>query len=116
MYVKMREKKNEPFSNLEKRVMCVVEKRNPITPATSIPKATRIASLATSIEEITPHTKKPRVADKGKGKANLRSSSVWDDIGLVLTRAEDAFTIEDLKALFRVPSNELVGRHIHKLV
>nr|XP_023884771.1 uncharacterized protein LOC111996965 [Quercus suber] len=33
-----------------------------------------------------------------------------------MTRAQDAFTTEDLQVLSGVPSNEIVGRHIHKLV
>ena len=60
--------------------------------------------------------KKPCVADKGKGKADSRLSSVWNDASLALTRAQDAFTTEDFKARFGLPSNELVGRHILKLI
>ena len=59
----MKVKKNEPLSNLGKRVVRVVEKRAPITLATSVPKAKRIASPTTSVEEITPRTNKPRLAD-----------------------------------------------------
>jgi len=63
MYAMMRVKKNEPLSNLGKRVVRVVEKGAPFTLATSVPKAKRIASLTTSVEEITPRTNKPRLAD-----------------------------------------------------
>ena len=56
------------------------------------------------------------MVDKGKEKAKSRSSSVWDDAGLALTRAQDPFTIEELKVFSGRPSNEIVGRHIHKLV
>ena len=83
----MREKKNEPLSNLGKRVVRVVEKWTPVTPATSIPEVTRTASPTTSVEEITPRLKKQRVADKGKEKADSHSFNVWDDVGLALTRA-----------------------------
>lgn len=58
-------------------------------PATLFPELTRVASPATSVEELLPHKKKPRVGDKGKEKASLRSSSVWDDSNLALTRAQD---------------------------
>ena len=58
MYVKLRAKKNEPLSNLGKRTVCVVEKGVSITPATLVIETTRIASLATSVEEITPFQKK----------------------------------------------------------
>lgn len=78
---------------------------------------TRTSSLATSVEEITPHPKKQHLADKGKEKVDSHSSSsVWDNTGLVLTKAQDAFTAEDLKLFSGMPSNKLVGRHIHKLV
>lgn len=68
------------------------------------------------MEEITPCPKKQQVVDKGKEKAGSRSSSIWDDAALALTRAQDAFTPEDLKVLSSMPSNEIVSRHIHKLV
>ena len=58
MCAKMRAKKNEPFSNLRKRVVHVVEKGTPITPVASVPEAMRTASLATSVEEIIPRPKK----------------------------------------------------------
>lgn len=83
----MRVKKNEPLSNLGKRVVRVVEKGTPVTPATSVPEATRIASPTTSTEEITPQTKKPHLANKGKKKTSLRFSSIWDDTSLAMTRA-----------------------------
>ena len=116
MYAKIKAKKNEPLSNLRKRVVRVVEKGTPITPVASIPKATRVASPATSVEEITPHPKRQCVADKGKEKADSRSSSVWDNAGLALTTAQDAFIADDLKVLSGIHSNEIVGHHIHKLV
>ena len=87
MYAKMKAKKNEPLSNLRKRVVRIVEKGTPITPVTFVPKVTRTASPATSLEEITPHPKKQRVANKRKEKADSHLSSVWDDSGLVLMRA-----------------------------
>ena len=76
MYAKMKAKKNEPLSNLRKIVVCVVEKGTPITLAASIPKATRVASPATSVEEITLHPKRQCVANKGKEKADSQLSSV----------------------------------------
>ena len=44
----------------------MVEKGTPITLITSIPEAKRIASLATSVEEITPRPKRKSTVDKGK--------------------------------------------------
>ena len=50
LYAKMRAK-NEPLSNLEKRVVQVIEKGTPITPVAFVPEATRVASPATSVEK-----------------------------------------------------------------
>ena len=116
MYAKMRAKKNEPLSTLRVRTMRIVKKGVSITPATPDTETTRIASLATSIEKIAPLRKKQRVANKGKNKADSRSSSVWDDAGLVLARAQKAFTAEELRAFSGISSKEVVGRHLHKLV
>ena len=95
MYAKMRAKKNEHLSNLGKRVVRVMEKGTFVTPVTFVLEVTRTASPVTSKEEITPHPNRQRMADKGKEKADSRSSSVWDNASLALTRAQDAFTIEE---------------------
>ena len=87
MYAKMKAKKNEPFSNLGKRTVCIMEKGVLVTPPTPITEPTRTASPATLMEEITPFSKRQRMADKGKEKATSHSSSVWDDFDLTLTRA-----------------------------
>ena len=58
MYTQMRAKKNEPLSNLKKRAVRVLDKGTLITLVTSVPEMTRIASPATSLEEITPNLKK----------------------------------------------------------
>ena len=77
----------------------------------------RTASLVTSVEEIpTPISKRPRVADKKKEKASSCSSSVWNDVELVVERAHEVVITEDLKVFSGVPSNEVVTRHVHKLV
>jgi len=64
-----------PFQSREE-VVHVLEKGVSVTLVTLVTKPTRIASLATLVEEITPHLKKQCVADKGNDKANSRSSSV----------------------------------------
>ena len=116
MYSKMRAKKNEPLSNLDARTVRVVEKGVSVTPTTLDIETTKTASLATSTEEITLLRKKQRVADKGKNKADSRSSSVWDDVGLALARAQEAFTTEELRVFSGMSPNKVVGRHLHKLV
>ena len=116
MYAKIRSNKNEPLSNLGKRTVCVVEKGVSVTPAAPGTETMRIASLAISVEEITPIRKKPRVANKGKEKADLRLSSIWDDAESIVARAHEVITTEDLKVFSSTPPNKIVGRHIHKLV
>ena len=117
MYAKMRSKKNEPLSDLGKRTMRIVGKGPLVTPAVLDTRTTRTASPATSVEEIaTPISKKPRLADKGKEKADSLPSSVWDDVRLVVERAHKVITIEDLKIFSGMPSNKVVARHVHKIV
>ncbi|KAL0014774.1 hypothetical protein SO802_001843 [Lithocarpus litseifolius] len=94
-YAKMRSKKNEPLSNLRKRTVRIVEKGVFVTPPAPVTEPTKTASLATSVEEVTPISKRQRVADK------------W---------AQDVFTAEEFKVFSGVPSNEIVDRHIHKLI
>ena len=87
MYAKMRGKRNKPLSSIRKKTVRVVEKGVSITPPALVTEPSRIVSLATSIEEITPIRKRPWVEDKGKDKADSKSSSVFDDVGLALSRA-----------------------------
>ena len=58
MYARMKAKRNEPLSCLGKKVVRVVEKRTPITSATSVPEAIRMAFPITSLEELTPRPKR----------------------------------------------------------
>ena len=88
MYAKMRMKKDKPLSSLGKRTIHVIGKGPSITPSASITpiisstETARTTSPTTSIEEIpTPTSKRPRVTDKVKEKADSRSSNVWDDGG-----------------------------------
>ena len=86
----------------------------PVVPSTEM---TRITSPATSVEEIpTPTSKRPRLEGKGKEKAVSRASSIWDDAELTVERAHEVVTAEDLKVFSGVPSNEVVARHVHRLV
>jgi len=121
MYAKMRSKKNEPLSNLGKKTVRVTGKGPPVTssvlvsPTIPSTETTRKASPATSIEEIfTPISKRPHLTKKEK--ADSRPSSVWDDARLAVERAHKVVTTEDLKIFSRVPSDEIVARHVHKIV
>jgi len=122
MYAKMRSKKDEPLSNLEKKVVRVTGQGLTPTPLSTIPstvlETTRIASPSASIEEIvTPGSKRQRVAGKGKEKkADVCSSTIWDDERLALDRAHEVVTPADLKALSDMSLNDVASRHVHKLV
>ena len=113
MYARMKAKKNEPLSSLGNKVVWVVENGTPITPTTSTLEATRMASSANSLKELTPRPKRQRTLAKGKEKVVSQTSHVWDDVGLALARA---YSAEDLKVLSGIPSHMVMSRHIHKLI
>ena len=86
------------------------------TPIVSDVKTARTVSPTTSIEEIPTPSKRPHLTVKEKEKADSRSSTIWDDKGLVVERAYRVVTVEDLKAFSGVPFNMVVNQHVHKLV
>ena len=116
MYARMKAKKNKLLSSLGKKVVRVVENRTSITPVPSVPEVTRTASPTTFLEELTPCPKRQRTLAKEKEKVGSQASNVWDDARIALVRAHLAVTAKDLKALFGVPSYELVSCHVHKLI
>ena len=123
MYAKMRSKKDEPLSSIGKKGVRVTGKGPYITVvASAIPiisgvETARMVSPTTSVEEIpTPAFKRPRLSDKEKEKADSRSSTVWDDKGLAVEWAHGVMTVKDLKVFSGVHFNEVVTRHVHKLV
>ena len=120
---KMRSKKDEPLSNLGKKVVRVTGKGPAPIPLSTIPpialETTRTTSPTASIEEIvTPGSKRQRVAGKGKEKkkADVCSSTIWDDERLALDRAHEVVAPEDLRALSDMSLNDVASRHVHKLV
>ena len=77
----------------------------------------RTTSPATSVEEIpTLASKRPRVIDKGKEKANSCSSCVWDDKEIEVERAHGVVIVEDLEVFSDTSFDEVATRHVHKLV
>ena len=121
MYAKMRSKKDEPLSNIGKKGVRVTGKGPLVTPVTSATlivsavETVRIASPATSVEEIpTPSSKRLRVA--GREKADSHPSSVWSDGGLAMDRAHGLVTAEDLMVLNGIPFNVVANQQVHKLV
>ena len=119
----MRTKKDKPLSSLRKRTVRITGKGPLATPPASITpivsgtETVRTAFPATSVEKIpTPASKKSRVTNKGKEKADSRLSYVWDDEGLAMERAHGVVTAEDLKAITDMSFNEVATHHVHKLV
>ena len=112
-------KKNEPLSSLGAKNVRVMEKGGPITIVTSSTpgiEVVRTASLDTSVEETNPRSKRQRTEDKQKKKVDSQSFSVWGDVGVTLSKAQDTFTAEDMKVFLGVPANKVVGRHLLKIV
>ena len=123
MYAKMREKKDEPLSNIGKKTMRITGRGSPAVPATSITpvasgaKTTRTASPSTSIEELpTPASKRPRLSLKEKEKVDPHTSTIWNDERLAVDQAHGVITAEDLKVFTGVPSNTVASCHVHRLV
>ena len=119
MYARMKSKKDEPFSAIGAKSVRVTERWTPILttlPSTPTPVTVGTTLPTPSVEELTPHHKKPQTADKQKEKLDSRSSSVWDDAGVALAHAHNVFSIDDMKAFSGVFANEVIGRHLHKLV
>ncbi|KAK9984949.1 hypothetical protein SO802_034474 [Lithocarpus litseifolius] len=103
MYARIRTKKNEPLSNLGTKAVKVMDKGTSVTPATPVTlgiETARMASSATSVEEIPP----------------LRKRHIWDDAGVAEARVRETFSDEDMKVFSGVTPNELASRHLHKLV
>ena len=84
-----------------------------VTPGIEI---VRTASPTTFVEEIPSQWKRQRAGDKDKEKSNSRSSNVWGDAGVVMARAQEIFTSDEMKIFSGSFPGELVGRHLHKLI
>ena len=86
MYAKMRAKKDEPLSNIWKKMVRITGRGSPavlvasITPVAFGAETTRTASPSTSIEELpTPASKLPRLSSKKKEKVDSRMSTIWSE-------------------------------------
>ena len=123
MYAKMRSKKDETLSNIGKKGVRMMGKGPSVTPITSATpivfavETVRMASPATSIEEIpTPSSKRLQVSGKEREKVDSHPSTVWSDGGLAIDRAHGLVTAEDMKALNGIPFNVVANQQVHKLV
>ena len=119
----MRVKKDEPLSNIGKKKVRVTGKGPSVVPVASVTlvvfgvETTRIASPSTSVEKLpTLVSKRLRLSDREKEKADPRSSTVWSDERLAVDRAHGVVTAEDLKVFSGVTFNNIARRHVHKLV
>ena len=119
----MRVKKDEPLSNIGKKKVRVTGKGPSVVPVASVTlvvfgvETTRIASPSTSVEKLpTLVSKRLRLSDREKEKADPRSSTVWSDERLAMDRAHGVVTAEDLKVFSGVTFNNVASRHVHKLV
>ena len=119
MYARMRGKKDEPLFAIGAKTVRVTKRGAPISlapPSTPTLGTVGTTSPTPSVEELTPRHKRPRTGDKQKEKVDSRSSSVWDDAGVALARAQDVFSADNLKVFSGVSANEVMGCHLHKLV
>ena len=126
MYRKIREKKNEPLSNIGQRKLRFTDKdkekekerekeiieRGSSTPVLELEKG-QAASPSVLVEEVTCPLKKQKVGSKGKEKVG---SSIWSDAEAAMDCANELLTPGEMKVISSIPSHEMVSRHVHKLV
>ena len=72
----------------------------------------RPASSTSSLELITPSDG----GSKAKGKDKAPTGSFWEDAGVVVLKAHEAISVEDLTPLGVRPSHKLMSSHIHKIM
>ena len=119
MYARMRSKKDEPLSALGTKSVRIMDRGVLILAALPFsPTFTpaRVASPTLLVEELPPRNKRLRVGEKQKEKVDSRPSSVWDDAGVSMARAQDTFSADELEVFFGVPVDEVARRYLHKLV
>jgi len=122
MYAKIKGKKNEPLSNIGQSRLRIVDKekekeketveKGSSTPALDLDEG-QVVSPGVLVEEVIRLSKKQKTGDRGKEKMG---SSVWADARATMDRANELLTPEEMKEISKVPSHEMVSRHVHKLV
>ena len=122
IYKKIKEKKNEPLSNIGQRKLRFTDRekerekemveRGSSTPALDLEEG-QAALPGVSVEEVARPLKKWKVGSKGKEKIG---SSVWSDAEAAMDRANELLTPGEMKENSSIPSHEMVSRHVHKLV
>ena len=118
MYARIKGKKNKPLSSIGQRRLRVTDKekeKETVERGSSTPTLDegRAASPGVSIEEVVLPLRRRKMGDKGKEKIGI---SVWVDVGAAMARANELLTLEEMKEISDVPSQEIVSHHVHKLV
>ena len=118
MYARIKGKKNKPLSSIGQRRLRVTDKekeKETVERGSSTPTLDegRAASPGVSIEEVVLPLRRRKMGNKGKEKIGF---SVWVDVGVAMARANELLTLEEMKEISDVPSQEMVSHHVHKLV
>ena len=119
MYARMRSKKDKPLSAIGTKFVRITGRGISILtvlPSSPTSALAGVASPTPSVEELSPHNKRLRAAEKQKEKVDSRPSSVWDDARVSVARAQDTFSAVELKVFSRVPADDVTRCHLHKLV
>ena len=119
MYKKIKEKKNEPLSSIGQKKLRFTDKekekemveRGSSTPILELDG--QEASPGVSVEEVARSLKRLKVGGKGKEKVG---SSVWFDAEVAVDRANEVFTLGEMKEISSTPFHEVMSRHVQKLV
>ena len=119
MYARMRNKKDEPLSAIRTKSISITDRGAPILVAlpsspTSVPAGA--TSPTPSVEELTPRNKTLRDGEKQKEKVDLKPSSIWDDAGVSVVKAQDILSVDEMKLFSGVLADNVARRHLHKLV
>ena len=119
MYARMRSKKDKPLSAIGTKFVRITGRGVSILtvlPSSPTSAPAGVASPTPSVEELSPHNKRLRAAEKQKEKVDSRPSSVWDDARVSVVRAQDTFNTDEMKVFLGVPADDVARRHLHKLV
>ena len=111
MYVRMRGKKDKPLSALGTKSVRITDRGVLILVA--LPSSPISASARFPPP---PCNKRLRVGEKQKEKVDSRPSSVWDDAGVFVARAQEIFSADELKVFSGVSADDVARRHLHKLM
>ena len=113
MYKKIREKKNEPLSSIDQKKLRFTDKekekekekemveRGSSTPILELVDGQE-ASPGVSVEEVAHPFKRQKLGSKGKEKVG---SSVWSDAEVAVDRANEFFTLGEMKEISSTPSH-----------